>query len=533
MFPSKKPRVLVICIAESTLDLIVPWAKAGLLPTFKSLISEGTSGPLRSQIPIITPQMWGTIVTGKSPGYHALFDFWQRGPDGRFREINGSDVKEKPIWQILSENEVPCGIINVPFTYPPQKIKGFMISGEDAPGAHRSIASPSSLYDEIVRKFGRYRLKDIFVGGRQKTDYLTLIEEDTAKQTDVLEYLVSRKEWEFFLTFYSATAIAQHYFWSDMESKDENNLFRNVIETAYRCLDTAIHRLMKAAGPETIVFIMSECGAGALLSGVQINTWLEKEGFLIRKIKTSNTPSVRASMNLIKSELGKIVANTRKNVQRGLPQSVYFWANHNMKGVKAWIQSYLTGSDIDWSKSKAFSRGKEGEIFINLKGRDPRGIVKPGIEYESVRNSIIESLSKLVDPETGKRAVDRAYRREELYQGPMLEWAPDLIIQWHDTAYMPTESDRDSESIFVPRWREYMNWPTSGSHRIDGILFVKGPGISKAKRVEGARIIDMVPTWLYSLNQRIPSDLEGKVISGLFENDNSPENKPKREGLVL
>jgi predicted AlkP superfamily phosphohydrolase/phosphomutase len=84
---------------------------------------------------------------------------------------------------------------------------------------------------------------------------------------------------------------------------------------------------------------------------------------------------------------------------------------------------------------------------------------------------------------------------------------------------MPTESERDKESIFVPRWREYMNWPTTGSHRIDGILFAKGPGICKGKKVEGASIIDMTPTWLHSLNQRIPDDLEGRVIPGLFENN--------------
>ena len=136
-----------------------------------------------------------------------------------------------------------------------------------------------------------------------------------------------------------------------------------------------------------------------------------------------------------------------------------------------------------------------------------------------MRSSIIERLSKLIDPVTGKNAVDRVYRAEELYEGPMLEWAPDLIIEWHNTAYVPTESDRDGESIFVPRWREYMNWPTSGSHRIDGILFAKGSGISKAKRIEGARIIDMLPTWLYSFNQRTPADLEGCIIPGLFEED--------------
>lgn len=517
-------RILVIALAEATMDLIIPWAEAGLLPTFKSLMSEGISGPLRSQIPLITPQIWGSIVTGKNPGYHGLFDFWQRGDDGKFKEINGSQIKEKPIWQILSENGHPCGIVNVPFTYPPQKINGFMISGgEDAPGAHRSIVSPPSLYNEIVQKFGRYRLKDIFPGGRQKKDYLTLIEEDITKQTDVLEHLISEKKWDFFFISYYATAVAQHYFWSDMESQDKNNPFRNVIETAYRCLDTAIDRLMKAAGPETIVFVISECGAGPLQSGIQINTWLEKEGFLT--FKNSNRISSEGmdnqkqkSSSLGKSFLRSKISAFRRNAQGYIPKSLFYLANKKMHWLKSWIQTYLAGSDINWNKTFAFSRGKEGDIFINLKGRDPNGIVEQG-QYDKMRNDIIEKLSALVDPSSGKKAVNKVYKREELYNGPFIEFAPDLLIDWIDSAYMPTESDKDKDSIFVERWRENMNWPTSGSHRINGILLAKGPDIAKNKKIEGSRIIDMTPTWLYMLDQKIPKDLEGRVITDLFDNE--------------
>ena len=120
--------------------------------------------PLRSQIPTITPQLWGTIVTGRSPGHHGVFDFWQRGPDGRFREVHGADLKQDPIWSLLSGRGRPSAILNVPFTYPPTPIEGFMISGEDAPGPHASIAEPPRLFREVVDRFGRYRLKDIFPG---------------------------------------------------------------------------------------------------------------------------------------------------------------------------------------------------------------------------------------------------------------------------------------------------------------------------------------------------------------------------------
>ena len=159
MTSTPRSRVLVIALSEATLDLIRPWAKSGVLPTLQRFLSEGTVGTLRSQIPTITPQMWGTIVTGRGPGHHGVFDFSQRGPDGKFRETNGSDIKGKPIWQLLTENGVPSGIVNVPFTYPPQPMSGFMISGQDAPGAHRSIAYPPEVYDEIVSKFGAYHVK--------------------------------------------------------------------------------------------------------------------------------------------------------------------------------------------------------------------------------------------------------------------------------------------------------------------------------------------------------------------------------------
>ena len=241
-----KNRLLVIALAEATFDLIIPWMEQGELPALKKFFEEGTTGNLKSSIPMITPQIWGNIVTGKNPGLHGLFDFWQRGNDGKFKEINGSQVKVKTIWKILSENGLNSGIVNIPFTYPPQKIKGFMISGEDAPGAHPSIAYPKKLYYEIVEKFGKYRLKDIFPGGRKKEDYLKLVEEDVNKQTDVLEYLLSKNNWDLFITVYSATAITQHYFWQDMQIAD--NKYKDVIKNAYKSLDSAISRLCTAAG---------------------------------------------------------------------------------------------------------------------------------------------------------------------------------------------------------------------------------------------------------------------------------------------
>jgi predicted AlkP superfamily phosphohydrolase/phosphomutase len=509
-------RVLVIGLAEATLDLILPWAQAGRLPTFQRLIEKGVHGPLRSRIPMITPQMWGTVFTGTAAGRHGAFDFWQRGENGKFGEINGSALRQEPVWQMLGAHGLSSGIVNMPFTFPPQPLNGYLIAGEDAPGAHRCIASPPGLYDEITARFGRYRLKDIFPGGREKSDYLTLPREDVERQTGVLEFLLSEHPTDFFMAFYSATAICQHYFWSDMLSKDGDNPYRDVVETAYRALDAAIDRLMQAAGPDARVFVISECGAGPLQSGVNLNAWLAREGFLVPR----DAGHGRQPVTLRENRLRTAVAGARKQVQgmlrRQLPKSLYYMTNRYLGGIKARVQSYVVNSGVDWSRTRAFSRGKEGNIYINLKGRDPRGSVEPG-EYDRVCEAIVERLYALVDPATGKPAVDKVYRAADLYAGPLQDMAPDLTIAWRDKLYCTHEGRRDGSSVFVTRWREYMNWPTSGGHRPDGILFATGPGIHRGRRIEGAGIEDLAPTWLQAFNRPLPEHLEGRVISGLFE----------------
>src|SRR5262245_47453005 len=107
-------RVLTIVLAEATLDLLAPWAAAGKLPVLAGLRARGAWGRLRSQMPMVTPQMTGTLVTGRSPGHHGLMDFWQRGPDGAFREAQGATLRAPAIWQLLGERGLSSAILNLP-----------------------------------------------------------------------------------------------------------------------------------------------------------------------------------------------------------------------------------------------------------------------------------------------------------------------------------------------------------------------------------------------------------------------------------
>ncbi|MEJ1960427.1 MAG: alkaline phosphatase family protein [Gammaproteobacteria bacterium] len=495
-------RVLTIVLAEATLDLLTPWAEQGKLPVFASLMARGATGRLRSQMPMVTPQICGTLVTGRSPGQHGLMDFWQRGHDGVFRETQGSSLKAPTIWQVLGEHGLSSAILNLPFTYPPPKLDGFMIAGEDAPGVHPSIATPPGLLREVTARFGRYRLKDTFPGGRQKSDYLTLIETDVRAQTDVFAHLLATRSWDFGLVFFSHTAMCQHYFWQDMESNDPANPFRGVVESAYRALDTAVGRLIDAAGKDTNVMVVSDSGAGPLYSGVNLNTLLQNEGFLQYRAQPEGQK---------KQEVAFTEKLRRSALARLRKSSLYFTVNHYFKPLKAWMQTQRDGSGIDWSRTRAYSRGQWGHIYINLKGRDPNGIVEPA-DYDKVCAEIADKLTATVNPQRGETAIQKVWRRDELYHGPAVEYAPDLIVDWREGAYMPNDRDRGEAAVFAPRFRQYMSWPTSGSHRLDGVLIAAGPDIEPGTRVHGARLIDIMPTWLQLLGQPLPKDLEGKPI---------------------
>jgi predicted AlkP superfamily phosphohydrolase/phosphomutase len=509
---SPRGRVLVIALQEATLDLIGPWAENGTLPTLRKLMAAGLCGPIRGSEPLTTPHGWANILTGKGAGRHGVFDFWQRDHRGRFYPTDRTSLREKPVWTLLHEQGLKSAVINVPLTFPPEAAGGFMIAGSDAPGITRAIVAPPEVYDQITSRFGSYRPNAIFPGGRKKSDYLGLFERETSRQTDICVHLLTINEWDFALVYFADAAMAQHYFWADMNSGGDSNPYRNVLQTAYRCLDDSIARLIAVAGPEATVFVVSECGAGPLRYGVQINTWLQQEGFLSWKNHAS--PGSRIMSAGVRSTVQAWLKWGRDLAKRRMPESFRFWLNERLPGLKG-AQGHGASHSIDWAHTRAFAQGKEGSLFINLKGRDPHGIVAAGSEYEAVRQAIIDRLGQLRDPGSGQTAVTRVYRREELFDGPMANLAPDLFIEWRDDMYMPTEQAREREKVFVTRWREGMSWPTSGSHRVDGVLIASGPQIRPGTRVSGATIFDLLPTWLHLLGQSIPDGLQGRVIDGI------------------
>ena len=167
---------------------------------------------------------------------------------------------------------------------------------------------------------------------------------------------------------------------------------------------------------------------------------------------------------------------------------------------------------IDWDRTLAYSQGLFGNVYINLRGREPEGCVAPE-DYDRVREDVARQLLTLTDPEDGDRIVNQVYRREELYSGPYLEEAPDLVVTMRDYAYMTRGGNELSATDVISE-------PTvnhSGNHRLNGMLIMQGPGIRPDYRVKGAHIMDVMPTVLHILGVPVPADVDGRVLSEAME----------------
>ncbi|MDQ6659967.1 MAG: hypothetical protein M3Z24_03250, partial [Chloroflexota bacterium] len=145
-------------------------------------------------------------------------------------------------------------------------------------------------------------------------------------------------------------------------------------------------------------------------------------------------------------------------------------------------------------------------------GRQPEGCVQPGEEYETIRTRILEEVRNVRDPKTGDLIVLEAYRREEIYSGERLETAPDIILVTKDEYKGGTSIDDLVSDVPLDVISKL-----SGVHRMDGIVLAQGPHVRHHAQIEGAGIIDIAPTVMYTLGMPIPSDMDGKPLAGLFE----------------
>jgi predicted AlkP superfamily phosphohydrolase/phosphomutase len=258
---------------------------------------------------------------------------------------------------------------------------------------------------------------------------------------------------------------------------------------------------------------MSDHGFGPVHSFFLTNNWLASEGLLRFKQKPWTTLK-RLLFRMGFTPLGMFRIAKALGLGK-LRQKVRFQQKSGLLN-----RVFLSFDDVDWSQTRAFSIGSFGQVYVNLAGVRPEGIVQPGQEYEALKEEIVQAALALRDPRSGEPLVERVLRREEIYSGPYIDRTPDLIVQTRGWEYMAFgHADFGSNRLVEPITG------LSGHHRPDGVLILSGAGVNRGTRLEGASIMDLTPTILHAQGLEVPQDLDGRVLSEAFS-ASSPLARP-------
>ena len=507
-------KVMIISLDGATLDLLGPWAEEGLLPNLREVLRSSAWGRLRSTIPPVTAPAWASFQTGKNPGKHGLFHFTQYQP-GSYETslVDARTIKGRSIWQILSQGGKRIATINVPLTYPPRPVNGLMISGLLTPEPKKAFYPPD-LYEEVVAAVGEYQIfipvrSFDYLGVRRFVDQITNLAQ---KRTETALYLLGKEDWDLFMVHFQSTDILQHALWAYIDphhphfgaKKEEDRAY---VLGFYRRLDSMMGELIRRWGEERSLIILSDHGFGPAWKRLYLNRWLVEEGYLA-----------------LKGELWpRLIGGAKEVVRRvdlwGLRRRLIKPRGRGEEAVER-----LTGSALaDWPRTRAYALSAPcfGRIYLNHRGREPQGTVE-WEDGEGVREEIIKALYRWRDPGTGQAVIKRALKREEIYSGPQLHSMPDLVVEPVDGYMVSAEFTAGPLVEPTPR-------VMSGTHRMDGLLMMRGEPFLSGVEVEGASIVDLPPTILYLLGLAIPSDMDGKVLEEVFAPSFREGNPPRCE----
>lgn len=491
-------RLLILGLDGGTLDLVVPWVEQGRMPTFARLLRDGASGPLRSVPNINTAPAWTSFMTGKNPGRHGIFWFAEEGEEaGRVRFVNAADRDGTTIWRHLSDAGRRVCVVNVPLTYPAEPVNGVMIAGFDAPSTTSSrFTHPEGLVAELERACGPYLLNAAVAGhasaGRRDKVVAEALRAEESRVRAVL-HLMREQPWDVFMYMIKATDQAAHYLW-DYEADSQEDLW-----PVYEYADAALARMLEVAGPDCGVLVMSDHGMGWRQPAAEyLNDVLAQLGYLTRKQSAGRSSTWKAF-----------------RVAKRLGPRAKGFVKSRFPGAYKRFGYQVRFGNIDWDNTSAYCDNTRSCVWINLRGRNPNGVVEAD-DYPRLMEEIKEVLLGLTDTATEEPVVEAVWSAEEIYSGPHTAEAPDLQIDWRYERPVSglRYAGRLGDATATHSAKGTMNELT-GAHRPLGMMVAAGPPFRRG-RVADARLEDIAPTLLHLEGLPVPDDMDGRVLLELL-----------------
>lgn len=433
------------------------------LPNLKALMEKGVWGKLRSTDPPITVPAWMSMLTSKSPGRLGFYGLRNRA-DYSYAKMsipNSAQVKEPTVWEILSKENKKCIVLGVPQTYPPKPLNGHLVSCFLTPSTKSDFTYPKEFKAEVEEVTEGYILDCDNFRTDDKQRILDQIFLMTEKRFRLASHCLKTKEWDFFMMVEMGTDRIHHGFWKYMDTThlkhEPGNPFQDSIKNYYKFCDEKLGELVKLAGDDTTILVVSDHGARKMDGGICINEWLIREGYLTLKQQPTEPVPVEKC-------------------------------------------------DVDWERTRAWgSGGYYARLMINVKGREPQGTVAPE-EYEAFRKELIEKLEALPDHD-GKPMKTKVVRPEDVY-AECRNIPPDLFVYFDDLNWRSVGSIGTGELYTF----ENDTGPDDANHDWHGIFIMHRPNDTDSIQRTDLNIKDVAPTILHYIDSPVPEDMEGKVI---------------------
>jgi predicted AlkP superfamily phosphohydrolase/phosphomutase len=502
-------RVLVIGLDGVPWDLVRRWTAEGVMPVLASLIERGAGGPLASTVPPTSAPAWSSFLTGMNPGKTGVWDFLGRA-DGSYR-FPPVDARGRSGTVV---------IFNVPMTWPVEPVDGVMVSGWMTPPGADGWVHPPEVAAELAA-LGEYRITPAATfREKDRASFLAASHELLRMRTRAALHLMETRSWDLFVTVFFDTDRILHQLWHDLDPdhpwrQGDRSDRSGDLRDYFRALDASLGRLVAAAGEDTLVMVMSDHGMGPAHCFIVLNNWLLDQGFLVLR---------RGPLTRLKKALfggGLTLRNAHLLIDRlGLSAAAEYRAGYFADRILRGL--FLSFDDVDWSRTRAYSSGRMlGSVYLNVRGREPAGIVEPGDDYERTRAAIIRALEECRDPVGGERLTGRIARGEDLWSGPLTGRGPD-IVAWpaRETDVFFGLSDFGAGPLVSPVYRY------SGMHRPDGFLVAAGPGVRPGGVAREASIVDLAPTILAAMGIPVPADMDGSPLAGLIETTATAPARP-------
>jgi predicted AlkP superfamily phosphohydrolase/phosphomutase len=483
-------KTIVIGLDGANWELLEPWIKKGDLPNIQYLRENGSWGDSESQLPTVTCPNWKCYSTGKNPAKLGVF-WWQR-VDKKNKRLVGFDsrsFKSLEIFDYINKAGLKVGVVNMPTTYPPKKLNGFMIAAPPD-SASTGYTFPETLENELNRKYD-YRVHPKIVPSsredilRSLDEILHLID----SRFKVAKELLESVDFLHVSTFY--INVLQHFFYNEEPTKQ-----------GWRIVDQNIEQFIQ---DDYNLILMSDHGIHEVDTVFHINSWLEKEGYL--KTKTPFTRNIY-KFGITKDKLIEIAKRLKvyKILKKTAPEKLvnYIPASDGTIAGKTAIPE----DSIDWDKTKVLATG-QGTVYILA----PEG----GEEYGRIREELIEKLKNSRIPNSDRNVAKKVYRKEEIYSGKYMDIAPDIVYEQGRHIYTIPGIGRIDSFSFSHKWK--------AENKKEGICLFYGNDIKRGLKLNNVKIVDLAPTILHLMNIPVPDDMDGKVLKEIFKENSEPAKR--------